>query len=296
MKNLLAVAAMMAATSAAAQAQTDWGAVEIKAVPVAGNIHILYGAGGNIGLSLGEDGAYIVDDQYAPVTEKILAAVASLSDAPVRFVINTHFHGDHTGGNENLGKMDTVIIAHDNVRQRLSEGAFIAAVNYKMEPAAGAALPVVTFNDELSLHLNGEDARVIHVANAHTDGDSIVHFRGSNVIHMGDTFFNDRFPLIDVSNGGSIGGMIAAADAVLAIADDAVRIIPGHGELTDKAGLKAYKDMLVSARDIVAGMKADGKSLEEIQAARPLRDFDARWLSKGDGWTNKFIGFVFDTL
>ena len=218
------------------------------------------------------------------------ASIATISAAPIRYVINTHFHFDHTGGNEKMGASGSVIVAHDNVRQRLSEGAFIKAFNHKMEPVSGPVLPVVTFNDRMSLHLNGEDARIIHVPHAHTDGDSIVHFRGSNVIHMGDTFFNDRFPFIDVPNGGSI------AEMSLAAADDATVIIPGHGEVTDKVGLEAYHAMLVEAQDRIKKLKDAGKTLEEIQAARPLEDMDAKWQTKNPDWADMFVGFVFDSL
>jgi len=295
MKKLIIGAALGALTTSAGIAQ-DWDKVEVTSEPVAGSVHVLYGAGGNIGVSVGDDGVYIIDDQYAPLTDKIRAAISALSDKPIRFAINTHYHGDHTGGNENLGATGTVIMAHDNVRVRLTAGSFIKAFNMKTEPKTGAALPVVTFNDEISLHLNGEEARVIHVANAHTDGDSIVHFRGSNVIHMGDTFFDNRFPFIDVSGGGSIGGVIKTAKTALAIADDATKIIPGHGKVTDKAGLEAYLAMLNEVRTIIGGLKAEGKTLEEIQAMAPLSGFDAKWQTNNENWPSMFIEFVYTSL
>lgn len=257
---------------------------------------MLFGAGGNIGVSVGEDGVFIVDDQFAPLTEKIKAAIAELSDKPIRFAINTHFHGDHTGGNENLGREGTVIVAHDNVRIRMAAGSFIKAFNNRTEPQDGFALPTVTFNDQASLHLNGEQTRMHHVSNAHTDGDSIVHFEGSNVVHMGDTFFNGRFPFIDVDSGGSIDGVIAAANKVLGIVDEGTRIIPGHGPVSDKAGLMMYRDMLVTVRDRVAEMKSAGNSLEEVVAAGVVDDFKENYGAGGEQWPAAFVSFVYNSL
>ncbi len=274
----------------------DMDKVEIKTEKVSGNIYVLFGAGGNIGVSVGADGVYIVDDQFAPLTEKIKAAITALSDKPIRFAINTHFHGDHTSGNENLGKDGTVIVAHDNVRVRMSEGSFVKAFNMRTPPQTGHPLPVVTFNDQVGLHLNGEQARMHHVSNAHTDGDSIVHFEGSNVVHMGDIFFKGSFPFIDVGNGGSVDGVIAAASKVLSMIDDDTRIIPGHGPVTDKAGLTAYRDMLATVRGRVAEMKAAGKNLEEVQAANPVEEFVEANGGFGGEWPKAFVGFVYASL
>jgi len=274
----------------------DMDKVEIKTEKVSGNIYVLFGAGGNIGVSVGDDGVYIIDDQFAPLTEKIKTAIAALSDKPIRFAINTHFHGDHTGGNENLGKDGTVIVAHDNVRIRMSKGSFIKAFDMRTPAQTGPALPVVTFNDQAGLHLNGEQARMHYVANAHTDGDSIVHFEGSNVVHMGDTFFVGSFPFIDVDNGGSIDGMIAAASKGLSIVNDETRIIPGHGPVSDSRGLTAYRDMLATVRGRVAEMKAAGKSLEEVQEENPAAEFLEANPGFGGNWSKAFIGFVYNSL
>lgn len=290
--------AMLAAVLVAmpANAQSGWDAVKISSEPLSGNVHVVYGAGGNIGLSVGEDGVYMVDDQFAPLTERLKEAIAAISDKPIRYVINTHFHYDHTGGNEKLGGTGSVIVAHDNVRQRLGAGSFIKAFNHTEPPQSGPALPVVTFSEEMSLHLNGEDIRIIHIPNAHTDGDSIVHFRTSNVIHMGDVFFNGRFPFIDTPNGGTIDGVIKAVARMLEVADENTKVIPGHGKVTDRAGLKAYHDMLVEARARVSELRDSDELLEDIIAANPLADM-AGWVNPKDAAPTKlFITTIFETL
>lgn len=293
----LVKATFFAAVAFSASAQEDrFASVEIKAEHLRGNLHVLYGAGGNIGISAGDNGVFIIDDQYAPLTDRIKTALKTISDKPVRFVVNTHYHFDHTGGNENFGNDNSIIVAHDNVRLRLSEGAFIAAFNNKMDPQPAAALPVVTFNDEMSLHLNGEDARIIHAENAHTDGDSIIHFRGSNLFHMGDIFFNQSYPFIDVGNGGSIDGVIAAVQSVLAVADDESIVIPGHGPVTDKVGLHDYLSMLEGTRAIIAELKAEGKTADEIRAVKPLSAYADKWEGARSEWMEQYIGFVYDSI
>ncbi len=226
----------------------DMSKVEIKPTQLSKTVWMMEGAGGNLGVSAGEDMTFVVDDQFAPLSEKITAAVGKLSSRPVQFILNTHSHFDHTGGNENFGKAGAVIVAHENVRKRLSAEQVIEALKMKLPPAPKAALPVVTFTNDISFHLNGEDIRIFHVPRAHTDGDAIVHFTGSDVIHMGDTYFNGLYPFIDYSSAGRVEGMIAAADKVLGMAGEKTKIIPGHGPLSNKAELKAYRDMLATIR------------------------------------------------
>ncbi|MDZ4700978.1 MAG: MBL fold metallo-hydrolase [Rhodothermales bacterium] len=281
-------------TIAPAAAQQNFDAVQIETVPVSGNVYMLIGAGGNVGVSIGEDGTFIIDDQFAPLTDKIKAAIAAITPNPVRFVINTHWHGDHTGGNENMGAGGALIVAHDNVYQRMSTEQFRAANNATTPPAPRAALPIVTFAEDVTFHLNGDAIRGIHVAQAHTDGDAIIHFPGANVIHMGDTFFAGRFPYVDLGSGGSVDGVISAANRALSIANEETKIIPGHGPLSTPADLREYLEMLTRVRSAVMLLVAEGKTLEEVQAAKPAADYES-W---GTGFINteRFVETLFTDL
>ena len=260
-----------------AQAQQNFDKVEIKTEKLSPTTFVLFGAGGNVGVSVGEDALFIIDDQYAPVSPKILAALKQLSDKPIKFVLNTHWHGDHTGGNENMGKGGALIVAHDNVRKRMSTEQFIALFKSKVPPSPKVALPVVTFSTDVTFHINGDEVYGFHVPKAHTDGDTVVQFKKSNVIHMGDVFFNGWYPFIDVSSGGSPEGVIAASDRVLAMSDDNTKIIPGHGPVAGKGDLKAYRDMLASVSGRVKALMKEGKKLDEIKAAKPSAEFDEKW-------------------
>ena len=271
-----------------AHAQQNFDKVEIKTEKLSPTTYVLFGAGGNIGVSAGEDALFIIDDQYAPMNPKIVAALKQISDKPVKFVLNTHWHGDHTGGNEIIGKAGGLIVAHDNVRKRMSAEQFIALFKSKVAPSPKVALPVVTFSTDVTFHINGDEVYGFHVPKAHTDGDTVVHFRKSNVIHMGDTFFNGMYPFIDGSSGGSPEGIVAAADRVLAIADDSTKIIPGHGPVSNKADLKSYRDMLAAVSVRVKALVKEGKKVEEILAANPSAQFDEKW---GKGFINP-RGFI----
>jgi glyoxylase-like metal-dependent hydrolase (beta-lactamase superfamily II) len=274
---LLATTALLVASSVAAQPKQDFTKVQIKTTKVAEGVFMLEGAGGNMALSVGKDGAVLVDDQFAPLSPKILAAARKAGAPKVKFVINTHWHGDHTGGNENLGKTGSVVVAHANVRKRMSTEQFIEMMNLKVPPSAAGALPVVTFTSDVSFHLGGEVIRVQHIGPAHTDGDSLVFFEKANVIHMGDTMMTISYPFVDTGSGGRYSGYITAADAALAMANDKTVIIPGHGPATNKAGLQAWRDMLAAIRASVAKLAGEGKTLEQIIAAKPTAQWDAQW-------------------
>jgi glyoxylase-like metal-dependent hydrolase (beta-lactamase superfamily II) len=258
----------------------DFDAVQIQTQRLTDAVYMLIGQGGNIGVSVGEDGVFLIDDQFAPLTDKIVAAIGAISSEPVRFVFNTHWHGDHTGGNENLGEAGALIVAHDNVRQRMSVEQVLERIGRPVSntPASPeTALPVVTFTEDVTFHINGDALHAFHVEHAHTDGDAIVHFERANVVHMGDTFFRDRFPFIDTASGGSIDGIIAAAGEALAIMDADTQIIPGHGALSTRDDLRAYRDTLRVMRNAVAALMEQGLGLDQIQARRPIRTQAAAW-------------------
>lgn len=293
----LAVAVLATMPVALPATAQNLDSVQVRTIEVADNVYMLMGAGGNIGLSVGADGAFLVDDQYAPMTPKILAAVRALTDEPVRFVLNTHWHDDHTGGNENLGETGALIVAHENVRSRMSVEQFVEAFGQRQRFAAApaSALPVVTFTEAVTFHLNGEEIHAFHVEPAHTDGDAIIRFRNADVVHMGDTYMNGMYPFIDVSSGGSIDGVIAAVERVLGTISPATKVIPGHGELSNRDELRAFHDMLVDVRDRVRAMVQGGSTVEQVQAARPTVAYDAEW---GDGFMTpeQFVAIVYSSV
>jgi cyclase len=272
----LFAAMMLCATPSLVSAQ-NFDTVQVRAMPVAGSVHLLVGSGGNIGLMVGSDAVFVVDDQFAPLTPKILAAIKAITPQPVRFVLNTHWHFDHTGGNENMGQAGALIFAHENVRKRMSTEQFIEALNRKEPAAPHGALPVVTFTDTVSFHLNGDSIVVFHVAPAHTDGDAVVLFAKANVVHTGDLFVSDRFPFVDRSSGGSIHGIIAAAERMLAATNAQTKIIPGHGPLSDRNRLKAYHDMLVVMRDRMRQEIAAKHTVDQVLASKITAEYDKEW-------------------
>ena len=276
------VAAGVVFVGIAAWAQMDFARIKIKTTHVAGNIYMLEGAGGNIGASVGPDGILLVDDQFAPLAEKIRNALKELGEGQLKFLINTHFHGDHTGGNVVFGN-EAHIISHTNVRKRL-----------QIESSPQEALPVVTFDDSLSIHFNGEEIRVIHFPNSHTDGDSVIFFTGSNVVHMGDLFFSGRFPYVDLNNGGDVEGLIKHIEKLLAELPPDVKLIPGHGPLSDIDDLRTYHQTLVETRDMIRDQIEAGKSLDEIKAA----GLPKKWRSWGTGFisTGRWIEIVHRSL
>ena len=272
---LLQIALVLMFTSSAVAQPTAEPTVEVQ--KIAPGVAMLIGQGGNIGVSYGADGAVLVDDQFAPSTPAILAAVATLTDQPVRFIINTHWHFDHTGGNEKFGKAGAVIVAHENVRKRMSTEQFMEAFQRKFPPSPPAALPVVTFTSDVALHLNGDTIHARHVDPAHTDGDSVIRFETANVIHTGDVFVNGMYPFIDISSGGSAVGIVTAVEETLAAIDEDVRIIPGHGPLATKKDLAAWAAMMRTVVDRIRTKIDEGTPIAAIVAAKPSADFDAKY-------------------
>ena len=262
-----------------AQAQRDFSTVEVTAHHVSGTYYYLEGAGGNIGISIGEDGVIMIDDQFAPLTDKILAAIRELSDGDIRFVINTHVHGDHTGGNENLGKMGLVILARDEVRTRLSE------------TLPDIALPVVTFSDTMTIHMNGEEVYIFKVPPAHTDGDTYIYFKDSDVIHAGDAFRTTSLPYIDRENGGTLKGTIDGLGLLIGAPGPNTKIIPGHGEVSTREDVIAFRDMTIEISDRMAEMMERGMSYDQIAEADPSREYNDRY-----GDPERFLRAVYAEL
>ena len=269
-----------------AGAQPDWGKVEIKAQKVSGSVYMLTGQGGNIGVSVGEDGVLIVDDQFAPLAAKIQAAIKGITDKPIKYVLNTHFHGDHTGGNPEFGKNST-IVAHENVRRRL----LLPPTNPAQPTMTKAGLPVITFNDRVSVHFNGEDIRAFHAPQGHTDGDSLIYFTQSNVVHMGDDFFNGGFPYIDLGSGGSVRGYAAAVEKAISQFPADAKVIPGHGPLSGIEDLKKFAAVIRDCISIVESNLKSGKTAADMKKAKVL---DTKYASWGTGFisSDRFI----DTL
>ena len=267
--------ALLLATPAAAQ---DFSQVEIETTKVAEGVYALKGAGGNLGLVVGSDRAFLIDDQYAPLVPKIRAAIARVTDKPVSFVLNTHWHGDHTGGNEAFAEAGTLVVAHDNVRTRLSSDQVMAAFDRTVPAAPKGALPVITFNDRVTFHVGGHTVRTIHIPSAHTDGDAIVHLPETNVIHTGDLVFYGLYPVVDYSNGGSLKGMADATAKLLEMSNEDTRFIPGHGPVViTRRQLAEYLEMLRVVHARLDKLIGEGRTLEEVIAARPTAEFDEQW-------------------
>jgi len=274
----VAIQAMILSQAALAQGQ-DFSTVEIKVHPVQGNIYYLEGSGGNIGVFAGEDGVIMVDDQFAPLSDKIVAAIRTLSDQPIQLIVNTHIHGDHNGGNENFAEMGVAIVAHDNVRTRIVQSN---------PPRPESARPVITFRDRVSFFVNGETVNVIKVPAAHTDGDSIVHFVDSNVIHAGDVFRTTGYPGVDAANGGSVNGTVSALDVIVGLSNFNTKIVPGHGTVATREDVIEFRDMVIEVRERVLKLLNQNMTVEQIVAAAPTADLDARW-----GSFERFLpGFV----
>jgi cyclase len=276
-------------------ATPDFANVQIQTEKVADNIFMLVGAGGNIGVSAGKDCVLMIDTSYAPLADKIKAAIAAVSGKPIQYVVNTHWHQDHVGGNEYFAKAGATVVAHDNVRKRVSTEQVVKILNKTVPPLPESALPVITFSRNMTFYLNGNEIFIFHIERAHTDGDAIVHFKKSNVIHMGDIYFNGTYPFIDLSAGGSINGMIAAVKRILLLCDQNTKVMPGHGHLSSKAELQEYLKMLVTVRDRVSSELRAGQPLAAVIASQPTRDLDPVW-GKGFMKPEQFVTIVYESL
>ena len=293
MKKVLAPLVLLLFTISAYAQQTDWSKVQIKATQVSGNVYMLEGAGGNIGVSVGDDGILIVDDQYAPIADKIRASLKGIADKKLRFILNTHWHGDHTGGNVVFGP-EAPIIAHDNVRKRMATEQKSEFFKRTTPASPKEALPVITFNHNLSVHFNGEEIRAIHYPHGHTDGDSVIFFTSSNVVHLGDNFFAGRFPFVDLESGGNVEGLTKNIAELIEKIPAGAKLIPGHGPLSTIDDLKTYHNMLLKTTDIVRQKVAAGKTLEQVKS-EGLPD---EWKSWGTGFikTEMWLEIVYRSL
>jgi len=273
----------------------DFSKVEIRTTDLGDHMYMLEGQGGNITVAVAKDGIIMVDGQYAALHDKIRAAISMISNQPIKYLINTHFHGDHVGGNEPFGKDGATVTSEVNVKNRLAAGTTNGLTGVKTPPAAPATLPSKTYTGSFHIRLRGRVADLKHIDNAHTDGDTYVWFKTANVLSTGDTFTNGRYPNIDFANGGNIKGMIAATDAYLKLANAKTRIVPGHGPLADKAALTEYRAMLVTARDRMAKLVKEGKSEDDVVAAKPFADLDAKW-APTELASKNFIRVVYHSL
>lgn len=290
-KFLLLIVSLLFAVSASAQ--TDFSKVQMKATKVAGNVYMLEGAGGNIGVSVGDDGLLIVDDQFAPLADKIRAALKGIADKKLHFILNTHWHGDHTGGNVAFGP-EATIIAHDNVRKRLATEQKSTVFNTTTPPSPKEALPVITFDQTLTVHFNGEDIKAIHYPRGHTDGDSVIFFSASNVVHLGDDFFAGRFPFVDLESGGSVEGLVKNIGELITKIPADAKLIPGHGPISTLDDLKSYHRMLQQTTEIVRGKIKTGKTLDQIKT----EGLPAEWAPWGSGFikTDRWVETIYKSL
>jgi len=290
------IACCLAVLSVASLAQdSDFSQVEVVTHQLADNLYYLEGQGGNIGVLVGEDGVFLIDDQFAPLTERIVAAIRGITDQPVQFVLNTHHHGDHTGGNQNLGRAGVIIVAHEHVRALLENGLTGGDVDRVLTVDERAGLPVLTFADSVRFHLNGENIHAFHLVPAHTKGDSLVHFQNANVIHTGDVFRTTGYPYVDVNAGGSFQGIIASYEKLLEISDQNTVIVPGHGVPSKQDDVRAQLDMIYTIRDRVQAGIDDGLSLERIQAGNPTAEYDARW-GNGNVKASDLVAVIYNEL
>lgn len=268
---------------------------KVSSVKVTDSVYMITGRGGNVGVFIGDETTILIDDKFSPLAEAINDEIVTITKTPVEFLLNTHYHGDHTGGNEKFGEAGATIVAHDNVRKILSTGGEIKAFNSKFDPTPKPGLPSITFNDRIVFHVNDQTVVLQHYPSAHTDGDGVVYFESENVIHTGDIFFNGRYPFVDIGNGGSVQGTLAAVESMIAKSDKKTKIIPGHGPVAKRKDLIAYRDMLKTSLDRISALKEKGLSLKQVLAESPIEDIDKVWGNAGIK-SNVWISTIYTTL
>ena len=292
---LLMSGAALAQQPAGPPVGPDWSKIEVKTTDLGNRTYMLEGQGGNVTVAAGDDGVIMVDGQFAPMHDKLKAAIAAVSPQPIKFLVNTHHHGDHVGGNAAFTADGAVVVAHANLRDIMAKGGTNNVSMQPVAPASGAALPAKTYTDAMTVDVKGRAAQLKHTANAHTGGDTYIYFADANVLSTGDVVTLGRYPNIDYLNGGSVKGMIAAVDAYIALSNDGTKVVPGHGPVSSKAQLVEYRTMLVTARDRMAKLIAEGKSLDDVYAAKPYADFDAKF-SANEQMAKNFMRVVYSSL
>ncbi|WP_051378636.1 MBL fold metallo-hydrolase [Derxia gummosa] len=293
-RRLALAAAFALATTASAQTPPDFSKVEIRTVRLADDLHVLEGQGGQISVLSGPDGVLLVDSQFAPLTDRLVAAIRRISDKPVRYLVNTHVHGDHTGGNENFAKLGATLLSRDQLRERLARPN-PAADGTPGKPAPAGALPAITYDGPVTLHIDGEDVKLIPVRAAHTDGDTLVQFVKHDVLAVGDYFRTVGYPVVDLNNGGSLRGLLDGLGATIGRAGPSTKIVPGHGPITDRAGLIAQRDLILAVRDRVAPLVAEGRTVDEVLAAKPTAEFDDK-VPQSAQTSERFVRWLYAEL
>ena len=292
---MILASAVAIATAVQAQQQTDYSKVEIKTTKIGENFYTLEGAGGTISALTGPDGVFLVDSQFAPLTDKLVAALKKISDKPVRYLVNTHVHGDHTGGNENFAKLGATIFSREQLRDRLAHPR-PAADGTPGKPAPEKALPIVTYDHTVTLHLNGEEVRLIPVREAHTDGDTLVQFVNRDALAAGDYFRTTGYPVVDLNNGGTLKGILEGLGATIGRAGPNTKIIPGHGPITDRNGLVAARDLIIAARDKIAPLVKQGKTIEEVLESKPTAEFDSKVEGATPQSAERFVRWLYNAI
>ncbi len=270
--------------------------LELNTTRLTENMYVIHGSGGNVILSIGNDGIILVDDQYAPVTEKMMSIIANITNKPIKFVINTHWHPDHVGGNERLGEAGAVIVSHENVRKRLNQDQFFEMINQTIPALSKKGLPIITFSDNMTFYQNNDEIRISYLDNGHTDGDSAVYFTQNNVIHVGDDFSDEAYPFMDLSTGGSIDGLISSLKSIISIINNDTKVVAGHSGISNQTKVKDYANMLIDVRSLISSMIKEGKSLDEIIQSKPTAQYDTTYRDYSFIKPKDFVTNIYESL